>query len=322
MMKKWMTCVLAILVMSVWFVSPGVQQAQAAFPDKPISFIVPFGAGGGTDGMARALASRLEKELGVPVAVKNERGSGGRKGTFSLFKSKPDGYTIGFAHFATLLFDEAIRKKKNPIDYWKFAAILKVDHALFFINVNKKSPFKSINDFKTAGRPIKFGATGVGSPSWLFPKALGKEVGFPVSFVSGQKNLAAAALSVARGDVDASTGTFTHIRGVMEDLRPLVYIAEKRSHKLPDVPTIKEAGYDKLASLDVPWVVVAPPGTPEDRLEIIRAALRKVSTRKEYLDWAIDTGYSPVTVEPADFWKSFRARKALYESLNIKLKKK
>ena len=320
-MKKWMICLMAIMMMSVWFVANGGQQAQAAFPEKPISFIVPFGAGGGTDGMARALSPRLEKELGVPVPIKNEGGSGGRKGTITLYKSQPDGYTIGFAHFATLLFDEAIRKKKNPIDYWKFAAILKVDHALFFINVSKKSPFKTINDLKTAGRPIKFGATGVGSPSWLVPTALGKEVGFPVSFVSGQKNLAAAALSVARGDVDASTGTFTHIRGVIDDLRPLVLVADERDHNLPDVPTIKEAGYGKLAALDVPWVVVAPPGTPEDRLETIRAALRKILKQKEFLDWAKGTGYSPVLEEPDVFWKSFRDRKALYESLDIKLEK-
>jgi len=314
-MKKLVTGVCVISLMSLWFVSINVQQVQAAFPEKPISFIVPFGAGGGTDGMARALALRLEKVLGVPVPIKNERGSGGRRGAITLYKSKPDGYTIGFAHFATLLYDETLGKKKSPIDYKKFAAIMKVDQALFFISVNKESQFNSINDFTSAGRPIKFGATGVGSPSYLFPKALQKAMGFEASFVTGQKNLAAAALSVARGDVDGAVGTYTHIRGVLEDLRPLVYLAQERSHKLPDVPTIKELGYEKMATLDVPWIIVAPPGTPEDRLEVIRAAVRKVGTSKEYLDWAIDAGYSPVLVGPDQIWKDLEARKALYESL-------
>jgi tripartite-type tricarboxylate transporter receptor subunit TctC len=265
--------------------------------------------------MVRAIAARLEKVIGVPVAVKNERGSGGRKGSITLYKSKPDGYTIGLAHFATLIYDETLGKKKSPIDYRKFAAILKVDQALFFISVSKKSPFKSIQDFEKAGRPIKFGATGVGSPSYLFPKAVQNEVGFQTSFVTGQKNLVAASLAVARGDIDAAVGTYTHIRSLLDDLRPIVYISGKRSHKLPDVPTITEAGYGDLAALDVPWIIVAPPGTPEDRLGVIRAALRKVVESKEWIDWATDTGYTPVSIGPDEIWKSLEERKALYESL-------
>jgi len=314
-MKKLVVGVFMILFVSLCFISFNAQTVKAAFPEKPISFIVPFRAGGGTDGMARALAPRLEKVLGVPVPIKNEGGSGGRRGTITLYKSKPDGYTIGFAHFATLLYDETLGQKKTPIDYKKFAAIMKVDQALFFISVNKKSPFKTINDFTTAGRPIKFGATGVGSPSYLFPKALQKAMGFEASFVTGQKNLAAAALAVARGDVDGAVGTYTHISGVLEDLRPLVYLAQERSDKLPDVQTIKQLGYEKLATLDVPWIIVAPPGTPEDRLEVIRAALRKVGTSKEYLDWAIDAGYSPCLVGPDQIRKDLETRKELYESL-------
>lgn len=314
-MKKLTTYFLCILVTIVFCFASGAGEAVAAFPEKPISFIVPLGAGGGTDGMVRAIAARLEKVIGVPIAVKNERGSGGRRGSITLYKSKPDGYTIGLAHFATLIYDETLGKKKNPIDYRKFAAILKVDRALFFISVNKKSPFKSIKDFKGAGRPIKFGATGVGSPSYLFPKAIQKAAGFEASFVTGQKNLVAAALAVARGDIDAAVGTYTHIRGILEDLRPIVYISEKRSHKLPDVPTIEEAGYGELASLDVPWIVVAPPGTPEDRLGIIRSALKKVVESKEFIDWAVDAGYTPVSDGPDKIWKSLEERVKLYEGL-------
>jgi tripartite-type tricarboxylate transporter receptor subunit TctC len=314
-MKKLTLYVSAILLITTLCFVSGPREAVAAFPDKPISFIVPFGAGGGTDGMVRAIAARLEKVIGVPVAVKNERGSGGRKGSIKLYKTKPDGYTIGLAHFATLIYDETLGKKKNPIDYRKFAAILKVDQALFFISVNKKSPFKSIDDFEKAGRPIKFGATGVGSPSYLFPKATQNAVGFQASFVTGQKNLVAASLAVARGDMDAAVGTYTHIRGLLEDLRPIVYISEKRSHKLPDVPTIKEAGYGDLAALAVPWIIVAPPGTPEDRLGVIRTALRKVVESKEFIDWATDAGYTPGSDGPDEIWKSLDELKALYEGL-------
>lgn len=314
-MKRVLAALFIVLAVSLMCVFTNVQQAQAAFPDKPITFIVPFRAGGGTDGTARALAPRLEKLLGVPVVVKNEGGSGGRRGSISLYKSKNDGYTIGFAHFATLIYDETLGKKKNPIDYTKFAAILKVDQAQFFVNVNKKSAFKSIMDFKAANRAIKFGATGVGSPSYLIPKALQMTLGFDASFVTGQKNLGAAALSVARGDIDSAVGTYTHIRGVIEDIRSLVYISDERSQLLPDVPTIKELGYGEFADFNVPWIVVAPPGSPEDRLEVIRAALRKIMKDKEFLDWAVNAGYSPILQEPDACWKSLQALKALYEGL-------
>lgn len=314
-MKKLTLYVSAVLLITTFCFISGPGEAIGAYPEKAITFMVPLGAGGGTDGMVRAIAARLEKVIGVPVVVKNEPGSGGRKGSITLYKTKPDGYTIGLAHFATLIYDETLGNKKNPIDYRKFEAILKVDQALFFINVSKKSPFNSIEDLKKAGRPIKFGATGVGSPSYLFPKATQKAVGFEASFVTGQKNLVAASLAVARGDIDASVGTYTHIQSILDDVRPIVYISAERSRKLPDVPTIKEAGYGKLAALAVPWVIVAPPGTPKDRLDTIRAALRQVVENEEWIDWAANAGYTPVSIGPEETWQSLDELKALYEGL-------
>jgi tripartite-type tricarboxylate transporter receptor subunit TctC len=84
---------------------------------------------------------------------------------------------------------------------------------------------------------------------------------------------------------------------------------------LPDVPTIKEAGYPDLAALAVPWIIVAPPGTPEDRLGVIRTALRKVVESKEFIDWATDAGYTPGSDGPDEIWKSLDELKALYEGL-------
>lgn len=317
--NRLLTGLMWTFVISVVFLLPGSQHVQAAYPEKPISFIVPFGAGGGVDGMARALGARLEKALNVPVVVKNERGSGGRKGSIALYKSKPDGYTIGFAHFATLLYDATLGQKKSPIDYKNFEVILKADRTVFFIYVNAKTPFKTLADFKNAGRPIKFGSSGVGSPSWLVPEATRAEVGFPITFVAGYKNLAAVALAVARGDVDAATGTYTHIQGVLPDLRPLVYMADQKSYKLPEVPTIQDAGYPKLAALDVPWVVVAPPGTPEAQLGVLRKALLKIVNSEEFMNWAKEAGYNPDPMKPDAFWKSLQLKRDIYEALKAQL---
>ena len=98
----------------------------------------------------------MEKVLNVPVVIKNTPGAGGRRGSIRLFKSKPDGYTIGFGHFVPFQTDELLLGKKPAIDYRKFAIIYKVSHSRHFVFVNKKSGFKSVKDLKAAGRTIKF----------------------------------------------------------------------------------------------------------------------------------------------------------------------
>jgi len=83
--------------------SPVLQAAP--YPEKAINFIVPFGAGGSYDTLARKLAERWEREFKVPVVVKSQPGSGGRRGGIAIYKSKPDGYTIGWTHFVPFLSD-------------------------------------------------------------------------------------------------------------------------------------------------------------------------------------------------------------------------
>lgn len=318
MKSGWMAGLFAM----VGFLIYSGAQVQAAYPEKPITLMVPFEAGGGVDGFARALAARMEKELGVPIVVSNEKGSGGRRGSIALFKSAPDGYTIGFPHIATLIYDDTLGETKSPVDYSKYAVILRVDTATFFMYVNKKQPFKSVKEMKDAGQALKFASTGIGTPSWLIPAAVGSAMGFKTSFVSGHKNLAEASLAVARGDVVGSTGSYTHFRGVIDDVRPLVYMSDKKSHHLPDVPTITELGFGKLSTLGVPWVMVGPPGTPEDKLEKIRGVLRKIIQQDEFKKWALENGYEPDTMPPDVFWKKMGELKEVYMSLKPQMQER
>jgi tripartite-type tricarboxylate transporter receptor subunit TctC len=298
--SKWM--VVLFVAVGVFMLFNG--RAQAAYPEKPITLMVPFEAGGGVDGFARALASRMEKDLGVPVVVSNEKGSGGRRGSIALFKSAPDGYTIGFPHIATLIYDDTLGETKSPVDYSKYAVILRVDTATFFMYVDKKQPFKS------------------GTPSWLIPSAVGSAAGFRTSFVSGHKNLAEAALAVARGDVVGGTGSYTHFRGVIDDVRPLVYMSDKKSYHLPDVPTIADLGFGKLSTLGVPWVIVGPPGTPEDKLEKLRGVLRKIIQQDEFKKWGLENGYEPDIMPPDVFWKKMGELKEVYLGLKPQMQEK
>ena len=98
----------------------------ADFPSKPVTFIVPFGVGGNFDTLARKLGERWEKELGQPIVVKSLPGSGGRRGSLQIYRAKPDGYTIGFAHFVPFLADEHLMGKDPALDLRKFEMIYKI----------------------------------------------------------------------------------------------------------------------------------------------------------------------------------------------------
>jgi len=223
------------LAISIGLAGLGPKEVVAGYPEKPITIIVPFGAGGGFDTLARALAVRLEKELKSTFVVLSRPGAGGRRGSVTLYKSKPDGYTVGFAHYTPFLSDEILLDRKSSINYKKFAVVLKVSQSKHFIFATKNTPYKSLSDLKDAGRPIKFAATGIGAITWVEGSAVGATVGFPVSFVTGYRSLPVAALAAARGDAEAGIGGYTHIRGVLDDIRPLVYLGKERDSNLPDV---------------------------------------------------------------------------------------
>lgn len=289
--------------------------ANAAFPDKPIEIIVPFSAGGGFDKLARQVAGPLEKALGVPVVIKNNPGSGGRRGSVTLFKSKPDGYTIGFLHFNPFLADEIFFKKKLAVDYKKIAIIQMVAEGKDLIFVPKSSSVKTFADLKNLNRPVKFTATGLGASTWIAVSALAGAAGFEANFVTGYKNLIAAALGTARGDADAGLGGYRQISGMVNELRPIVFFNDTREPHFPDVPTVKELGYPNLAGLGSPYVISAPPNTPEDRLAVIRKALAKAVKSDSYAKWAKDTGYNVSSAGPDETWKILNGNAEIYRSL-------
>lgn len=295
--------------------------AHAAFPEKPVTFIVPFGAGGGFDGLARGLVRSMEKTLGVAIAIKNNPGAGGRRGSIRLFKSKPDGYTVGFGHFVPFQTDELLLGKKPAIDYRKFSIVYKISHSRHFVFVSKKRPFKSVKDLKAAGRAIKFATTGHGSITWVEGSALGSSAGFPVSFVSGYKKLPAAALAVAKGSADAGVGSAHHFHGVAKDVRVIAFLGKTRDPHYPDAPSAIELGYPKLTALGSPRVVSAPPGTSKSRLTVLRTAVKKAVADPEFVKWAAKAGYFLDPTGPAGTWEALEVNAGIYKGLKSLLDK-
>jgi len=297
------------------------QTTLAAYPEKPINFIVPFGAGSSFDALARKLGERWEKELGQPIVVKPLPGSGGRRGGIQIFRSKPDGYTIGWTHFVPFLSDIYLRGKKPSIDIRKVAIIYQVSQAQFYMFVANRTPYRSLDDMKKAGRAIKFASTGIGAITWVQANALGGRVGFPVSFVLGYKKLADAALAVAKGDAEASVGGIVHFRAVKDDLRPLMFFGNKRNAEYPDVVSAGELGFKKLTDLGAPRVITAPPGTPESRLKVIRAATIRAVNDKDFVAWATKTGFFMDSRDPKGTWEGLDAKAEIFKGLRPLLAK-
>ena len=291
------------------------QSSTAAYPEKPITFIVPFGAGSSFSALARKLAQRWEKELKVSVVVKPLPGSGGRRGGIRIYKSKPDGYTIGWTHFVPFLSDTYLRGKKASIDIKKVAIIYQISRSQFYMFVNKKSPYKSLEDLKKLSSPLKFASTGIGSITWVQATALGATMGFPVKFVLGYKKLADGALAVAKGDAVAGVGGAVHTRGVQADLRPLMFFGPKRDRFFPNVVSAGELGYPQLTNLGAPRVITAPPGTPESKLKVLRAAAVRAVKDKDFVDWATKTGFYMNPQGPEGTWKGLDEQAKVFRNL-------
>jgi len=289
--------------------------ARAEYPEKPINFIVPFGAGSSFDVLARKIGQRWEKELGQPIVVQPLPGSGGRRGAIRIYKAKPDGYTIGWTHFVPFLSDMHLRGKKPSIDIRKVAIIYQISQSQFYMYVDKKLPFKSLDDIKKAGKALRFASTGIGAITWVQANALGSTVGFPVKFVLGYKKLADGALAVAKGDADAGVGGAVHFRTVQEDLRPLMFFGPKRDRFYPDVVSAGELGYTQLTQLGAPRVITAPPGTPNARLKVLRAAAIRAVNDKEFVEWATKTGFYIDPRGPKGTWKGLDTKAEIFKKL-------
>lgn len=246
----------------------GASAAQADnWPSKPIRWIVPYSAGGGTDLMARILAAHLEKKLGQRILVENRAGGSTVTGTAVLAQAEPDGYTIGMV-FDSLAIN-AVLGTQTPYDPEKdFAPIINLAYVpLIFIVNTKEVPMKTLPEVVAYAKShpdwLTFGTLGPGSPheigfDWFKSMAGIKAVVVPYKGVNPamQDTIAgqikAMFLGVAVADQYIAEGK----------LRPLAVTSAKRLESAPDVPTIAEQGYPDYNYVTF-YGLAAPKNTPQ-----------------------------------------------------------
>ncbi len=277
------------------------------YPTRPITLIVPWGAGGGTDATARIIASLLEKDLGQPVTVVNRTGGSGVVGHAAIAASAPDGYTIGLAtveigmmHWQGLT--ELTGASYTPI------GLVNADPA--GIQVRADAPYKNLGELLAAikANPGKHKASGTGQGGiWHLAIAglLRDQKIEPAAVPWVPSNGAAPGLQdMVAGGVDIVPCSLPEARSLIDagKVKSLAIMADKPTGLYPNVPTLKAAiGSDWAMAA---WRgIVAPKGIPNDVRDKLAAAVKKVAASKEYTEFMASRGFGVTYAGPEDFGK-------------------
>lgn len=281
--------------------------AHAAWPERPITLIVPWGAGGGTDATARIIGSLLEKDLGQPVNVVNRTGGNGVVGHQAIASGKPDGYTLGLATVEIAMMHHQGLTKLSYKDYTPLA-LMNYDPAA--LTVSDSSPYKTLEELLAAAKasPGKLKASGTGLGGiWHLGLAgmFGSLKQDPNTIRWVPSNGAAPALvDLAAGGVDVLASSLPEARSLVDagKARALVIMDEKPSALYPKVPTLKSVtGSDWGTGA---WRgIVAPKDLPADIQQKLSASLKKIYDSKEYQDFMTGRGFGVVYADAAAFGK-------------------
>jgi len=257
----------------------GISYAAETFPNRPVTVIVNFGAGGPTDVAIRLMTPVAEKKLGQPIIIENKVGAGGILGVAELVKAKPDGYTIGASNTGFQITTPALQKV--PYDPHKdFDNICGFAANYFTVYVAAKGPYKTLKDVIEAARKspgmVNYGATSIGVA--LGMKYLETKENIKMKMVQFQSGPEMGAAMIG-GHIDLciSTDLNTWLPWLNKgDVKAVGVATDPRSPDLPNVPTFKELGYD----IDLTMVInlAAPAGVPKDRLKLITEAFRAGAT--------------------------------------------
>jgi tripartite-type tricarboxylate transporter receptor subunit TctC len=269
--------------------------AFAQYPNRPITLVVPWGAGGGTDAVARFIGSLMEKDLGQPVNVVNRTGGSGVVGHSAIASAAPDGYTVGMITVEITMMHHQKLTELNHASYTPIA-LVNLDPAGF--QVRADSPYKSMGDVFAAvkANPGKFKASGTGQGGiWHLALAgmLSDAKIDPASVPWVPSNGAAPGLQdLAAGGVEFVPCSLPEARSLIEagKVRSLAVMDSQRAALFPNVPTLKEATGSNWAT--GAWRgIAAPKGLPKDIAAKLEASVKKAYDSKDYKDFMAQRGF-------------------------------
>lgn len=318
-------CIVAALTFSdsVLRVDKGGAYAQD-YPNKVVQFMIPWPPGGRTDTIVRMVAPYLEKELGVPVVVENKVGGGGLVGMAALRDAKPDGYTISSGGIAMTSIQY---QKKTDIKLADFTWIARIYWTPQVLAVPTNSPFKTVKELvefaKANPGKLKHGNTGTGSSTHLASEDMAKKLGVKITQIP-YRGEGPMVIGLAAGEADFAFGLMPPFRPFLEDkrIRVLAVADNVRNELYPEIPTLKELGYDIV--IPAFEALHGPLGLPEPVLKRLSEAAKKTLTNPELKKKLGEIGLNLAYQSAEDFvpWLQNydKQTKALMDELGLTVK--
>ncbi|KRR16080.1 hypothetical protein CQ14_23845 [Bradyrhizobium lablabi] len=255
-----------------------VLSAQAqTFPNRPLTMIVPFAAGGAADTTGRIMADAMARHLGRPVVVENVGGAGGAIGSLRGKNARPDGYTIGLGHMGTHAAAVGANASLgyDPRKDFDYLGLVSTTPNIVF--VRKDFPANSLAEFaayaKAKGKDLKMGHSGIGAASHITCILLFQIIGAEPTYVS-YRGFGQTINDILSGSIDGSCDLVASVSGQVQSgsVKALAVATAERSPNVPDVPTASEAGLPDFAAET--WTgLYVPKGVSADILAKLRAAV-------------------------------------------------
>src|SRR6266567_1850465 len=298
---------LRVLAAALLAVSAFVPSAFAAYPERPITMIVPWGAGGGTDATARIIGTLLEKELGQPVNVVNRTGGSGVVGHAAIASASPDGYTIGMVTVEIGMMHWQGLTELNGASYTPIG-LVNADPA--GLQVRADAPYKNVGELVAAvkANPGKLKASGTGQGGIWHLAIAGMLQDLkvdPASVPWVPSNGAAPGLQdLVAGGVEIVPCSLPEARSLIDagKVKSLAVMADAPAALYPNVPTLKAA--TGSAWTMAAWRgIAAPKGIPSEARDKLVAAIKKIVASKEYNDFMTQRGFGVIYAGPDDYAK-------------------
>ncbi|MCV6796475.1 tripartite tricarboxylate transporter substrate binding protein [Achromobacter ruhlandii] len=295
----------------------GDTPADATYPTRPVTIVVTFPPGGGTDLLARRLGASLQEQFGQPVVVENRPGASGNIGARIVAESPPDGYTLLMVN-SSFAINPGVYRNLGFAPRRDFAAVINVAFVPSVFVVPAASPLRTLDDALNAARPerpLAFASCGNGTPQHLAAEMLARASGASLQHVP-YKGCGPALTDVASGQVGVGVVTASSAAPLIAAgrLRALAVTSPQRSPLLPAVPTVAEQGVSGYA-LDQWHGLLAPAATPPAVVAKLNATLTRIMSRPDVQAALREQGFTPATSSPRAFQDMINADIDRYTAL-------
>jgi tripartite-type tricarboxylate transporter receptor subunit TctC len=314
---KWIAGNLAVFCIT--FLGISNAQAQASYPNKPINFIVPYGAGGGADSRSRQIAQKMSVILSQPIIVDNKPGAGGNIGTEFISRAAPDGYTIGMGNFAPMAVNKTLFGNLRFDPETDLTPIVLIEKGPLVLVVNPASSYKTVKDIVDAAKAkpgvLTFSSGGIGGShqlsAELFKQSAGIEM-IHVPYKSGSAGLTDLMANNVTMMFDQMYSAMPSIKA--DKLRAIAITSKKRSPLLPNIPSFAEVGYPKVEVLN--WQgLIAPKGTPKFIIDKLNAAANEALKDQQLRELMLSQGNEIGGGTPADFATLIKSESAKWSAV-------